>query len=242
MKRMYVFFLTLIAFNASAQKIDTIWFNKQWKETTLPAEHYYPRTIKPVKEANNIFEVTDHYSDGKVQMQGYFSSIKPEIRNGEFKYYSEKGILTIRNIWVNNIVAETFNYDSTGKQTQHIVTREYLATLSPKEKFEKYGIKAIETQPIFPGGEKAFSDFLAKNIAYPKKALQKNIQGRVLVSATIDELGNLSKIKVIQPSHPFLNEEAVRVGKLLPKKKWTPAQDKGKSVSADFVFPVLFKL
>lgn len=234
--------LFTISFTAKSQEADSIWYDRKWKETTLPEEHHYLRTIKPALEANNGFEVTDHYPDGKVQMQGYFLSINPEIRHGVFKYYSETGVLNLKNIWVNNVVAETIHYDSTGKQTQHVIKREYLATLSAEEKFEKYGITDIDKHPEFPGGQEAFSSFLSRSLVYPPKAVQEKVQGVVIVAATINESGKLKKVRILQSAHPLLDEEALRVAKMLPKKKWTPAHDKGKEISADFTFPVRFKL
>jgi len=129
-----------------------------------------------------------------------------------------------------------------GKQTQHIVKNEYLTTLTDAEKLEKYGLKNFERHPKFPGGEELFKKFLTKNIIYPPKALMDKIQGLVIVSITINEKGNLEKTKIVQAAHPLLDEEALRFAKLLPRRKWVPAQDKGKNVSADFTFPVRFKL
>ncbi len=176
-------------------------------------------------------------------MRGYFSSLKPEIRDGEFKYYNDSGALTRKMIWVNNIVAETYDYDvTTGKQLQHVIHREYLATLTKKEKFEKHGIKEIDKNPEFPGGDAEFTKFLTKNIIYPEQAKQNNIQGLVMVSATIDEKGNLKDVRISKSAHPLLDEEAIRVAKLLPKKKWIPAMNEGKNISADFSFPFRFSL
>ncbi|WP_161889432.1 energy transducer TonB [Pontibacter russatus] len=233
--------LLAVSFAVSAQEADSIWYDKKWKETTSPEERFYLRTISTVAGANS-FEVTDHYPDGSVQMKGYFSSIKPEVRQGEFHYFSETGVLTLKNIWVNNIVAETFSYDTTGKQTQHIIKREYLATLSPEEKFEKYGIKEIDKHPEFPGGQDSFLAFLSENMVYPSKAVQEKIEGRVIIAVTINKRGKLEEARILQSAHPLLDEEALRVAKTLPKKGWAPAQDKGGNISADFTFPVLFKL
>ncbi|WP_205503535.1 energy transducer TonB [Rufibacter psychrotolerans] len=239
-KRFPVFLLLFIAsFYTHAQKTDSLWFDKNWKVTQTPEERFYLRTIKPV---DSLFEVMDYYPNGKAQMTGYFTSLKPENRNGEFSYYSESGVLTSKNIWVNNMVAETFTFDETGKQTLHIIKKEYLATLSTQEKLEKYGIKEITKQPEFPGGNNRLSEFLSKTIIYPPQAMQGEIQGRVIVAVSIDEKGNLKHIRVAQKAHPLLDEEALRIANLLPKKKWTPAQNNQENITADFIFPINFKL
>jgi len=91
-------FLLTISFNTSAQKVDSIWYDRNWKETSLLQEHFYLRTIKPIEGVIKNFEVIDHYHNGRIQMKGIYLSIKPEIKNGEFYYYSEAGTLTTKNI------------------------------------------------------------------------------------------------------------------------------------------------
>ena len=241
----YFIFTTLLIFGMFdemyAQTIDTIWYNKKWEKVDLPSEYHFYRVIVQ-DTVQKRYEITDHHSNGQVQMHGYFSSLDPEIRDGEFNYYTEQGIKANKLIWVNNLVAETYAYDAAGKEMSHIIKREYLSTLTDEEKFKKYGTIDIDSLPVFPGGNENVNVFLEKHLVYPPEAVKANIEGLVMITITIDEKGRAKGLKLVKSMHPLLDEEAMRVVKLLPKKGWTPGQDKGKKVTAAFAVPVSFVL
>ena len=97
-----------------------------------------------------------------------------------------------------------------------------------------------DQQASFPGGEAKLFQFLAQNTVYPKECTDSGVQGRVVVSMTIERDGSLSQFKVLKSAAPLLDEEALRVIKLMPR--WLPAKKDGKSVRSNFVFPVTFRL
>lgn len=81
---------------------------------------------------------------------------------------------------------------------------------------------------------------LAKNTTYPQKAAQEGIEGTVLVSAHIDTDGTLTTAEVYKSVHPLLDEEALRVVRLL--KKWEPAHVSGVATKMNLLIPIVFKL
>ncbi len=98
----------------------------------------------------------------------------------------------------------------------------------------------VEVCPEFPGGMDAFMLFFADNIRYPQNARKENIQGRVVLSAVIDEEGTVTNVKVTKSLHPDCDKEAVRVAYTMPK--WKPGTLMGKPVKCRMTMPVLFKL
>ncbi|MFR6236864.1 MAG: energy transducer TonB [Parabacteroides distasonis] len=66
-------------------------------------------------------------------------------------------------------------------------------------------------------------NFLAKNMKYPTLAQENSIKGKVVVQFVVNEDGKLSDFKVIKSVHQYLDNEALRVVKLLPK--FIPALD-----------------
>jgi len=94
--------------------------------------------------------------------------------------------------------------------------------------------------PVFPGGENALLNFIANNLIYPKDALSKGIQGKVFVYFVINKEGGVEQIEIKQSIHPLLDEEAIRVVKLMPK--WKPGIQKGKLVKVAFTVPINFSL
>ena len=98
----------------------------------------------------------------------------------------------------------------------------------------------VEVMPQFPGGEGAMMQFLAANMKYPKEAMDKKIQGRVILKFVITSTGKVGDITVVRGVDPLLNDEAVRIVKLLPD--FTPGMIDGKPVSVWYVLPISFKL
>lgn len=97
-----------------------------------------------------------------------------------------------------------------------------------------------EIMPEFPGGEQAMMDFVAKNVTYPKEAMEKEISGRVMVGFIVEKDGSISDVKVVKGIGGGCDEEAVRVVKAMPK--WIPGNDKGKPVRVHYTLPLTFKL
>ena len=97
-----------------------------------------------------------------------------------------------------------------------------------------------EVMPEFPGGEQAMMDFVAKNVKYPKEAMEKEISGRVLVSFVVEKDGSINETEVVKGIGGGCDEEAVRVVKAMPK--WKPGKEKGKAVRVSFMLPIVIKL
>jgi len=82
--------------------------------------------------------------------------------------------------------------------------------------------------------------FLVRNFRYPQEALDKNIQGKVVISFIVSADGRLSDFKVEESVHPDMDAEAIRVLKACPD--WQPAMRDGKKVSMRTDMPFVFKL
>lgn len=100
--------------------------------------------------------------------------------------------------------------------------------------------RLVEEMPRFPGGEVKMMEFLAKNVQYPKDAVAKGISGKVVVQMIVRSDGTTTGHKVVKWVNPLLDEEALRVARMMPK--WTPGKIKGKAVSCLFSFPIQFRL
>ncbi len=94
--------------------------------------------------------------------------------------------------------------------------------------------------PVFPGGEEGRILFLQENLRYPAEARDAGDQGTVYVSFVIRDDGRIANVKVLRGVSPALDEEAVRVVKMMPR--WTPAKMDGKAVNVQFNMPIRFVL
>lgn len=96
------------------------------------------------------------------------------------------------------------------------------------------------TIATFPGGEEEMFRFLAENIKYPAKAMEKNIEGRSVVSFTVEADGTLSGFNIVRSAGAILDQEAVRVIMSMPK--WIPATKNGTPVATIYTLPVSFRI
>ena len=99
---------------------------------------------------------------------------------------------------------------------------------------------SVEKQPEFPGGLKAFYQYLNDNIKYPKEAAKNKIQGRVFLSFVVEKNGALTNIKIMRGVSADINEEAIRV--LSGSPRWTPGIQFGVPVRVKYNINVNFAL
>ena len=90
----------------------------------------------------------------------------------------------------------------------------------------------------FLGGEDGIDQYMKDNMQYPPEALKKGIQGRVIVSFTVDKTGKIKDAKVIRSIHPLIDTEALRLIKNMPNRE--PAIKNGKTISTKQILPVMF--
>ena len=100
--------------------------------------------------------------------------------------------------------------------------------------------EVVEEMPEFPGGMQAMMEYLAKNIRYPAKAHEANVQGRVITQFTVGKDGAIRDAKVVRSVSPELDAEALRVISAMPN--WKPGKQGGKAVATRFTVPVVFRL
>lgn len=115
-------------------------------------------------------------------------------------------------------------------------------TLLPLEEEAVYAsiYNVIDQMPEFPGGMDKLLQFINDNMKYPAKAQTEGIQGRGIVQFIVDEDGYIIKPVITRSVEPSLDNEALRLIKILPQ--WSPGTLKGKAVKVKYTIPVVFKL
>ncbi len=101
---------------------------------------------------------------------------------------------------------------------------------SIEEKFVEY-----DKPPQPDGGFKA----IQSNLAYPGKAKNAGVEGRVVVNIHIDEYGNVTEAEILKSLDSACDESAINAMKSV---MWEPAKKDGKPVSVWIGVPVVFKL
>jgi len=97
----------------------------------------------------------------------------------------------------------------------------------------------VEVESEFPGGQKAWQDYLSKNLHYPDEAINDEIMGDVVVQFIVDDKGNVSDVKAISGPE-VLRAESVRI--ITQSRKWIPAMQDGQKVAAYKLQPIKYRL
>ena len=82
--------------------------------------------------------------------------------------------------------------------------------------------------------------FLSNNIKYPQISQENGVQGRVIVQFVVNSDGSIVDAQVVRGVDPYLDKEALRVIKMMPK--WSPGKQRGKPVRVKYTVPVMFRL
>ena len=105
---------------------------------------------------------------------------------------------------------------------------------------QAFGKSEGVSKPQFPGGDKALVDYLTKTIVYPAEAQKQKWEGKTLVAFTVNEDGTVGNVHVVKSSWNLLDNEAIRIVKLMPK--WIPASTDGVNKKEMVILPVTFDL
>lgn len=108
-----------------------------------------------------------------------------------------------------------------------------LAQSTEDEPILTEALNFVEEMPEYPGGENGMMNFIKSNFVMPKTT------HRVIVAFVVDENGNVENPTIKQSVTPKIDNEALRVVKLL---KFKPGKTKGKPVKVNFTLPIAVSL
>lgn len=221
---------------------DTTWFNSDWKETVKADASFY----RVYKKTDKGYLVYDKYKNGRNQMVGEASAIKPElVMHGKTTYYDENGIRQKQGNYRDNKQADTWIYffDNEKDSSVTIHKADGSEETIRKSRFQKddeiYTI--VETAAEFPGGVPGMMKYISSTTKYPDGARKIGVGGKAFLKFVIDENGDVDKVEIIKSTGvPELDEEAMRVVRTMPK--WKPAMMTGRTVKCYFNLPFSFTM
>ena len=194
------------------------------------------------------------YENGQLKLEG---KIIKEKKNGEEIRYSEDGHLEWKGYYNNDHFNKTWTqYNSSEKKINKIKFKEGLAVKTDQSnllKPTKVPDGVIEKVPLFPGCENVYGNMARKkcmsnaiasfvNKKFNTKIAKTNgLTGRQRISVIfkIGKDGKVFRVRARAP-HPALEEEAIRVIKLLPKLQ--PGVQNGVPVIVPYSLPILFQV
>lgn len=101
---------------------------------------------------------------------------------------------------------------------------------------------SVEHMPELPtgGGTMGIVAAIQKSVRYPSRALSNGVEGKIFVSFTVDQKGDVTDVKIVKGLGYGLDEETMRAIKNLPR--FIPGKQNGREVSVSFTVPVTYKI
>ncbi|MEH6308375.1 energy transducer TonB [Olivibacter sp. CPCC 100613] len=98
----------------------------------------------------------------------------------------------------------------------------------------------VEVNPTFPGGLKAFMEYIAKNYKFPEEAKIQGINGKLFLSFIVEKDGSLTAIEIIKDLGFGTGQEAIRLLQQAPK--WKPGIQNGRPVRVRYQLPIALQV
>lgn len=216
----------------TAQTRDTVHYNAKWEKTDRENQHFY-RVIYRSGDEGPI-HVQDYYPDGTMQMDGWYSTLDPETRDGEFTWWHEDGK---KHRWMTFDKGELTKITEWDSKGNIIRQQETVTTVNYQDGERTYDKRTLEKAPVFNRGKSSFSDYAAKHLIYPSGS--EGATGQVIVRFVVNKKGKTKDAKVVQSVNEVLDKAAFDFIKSLPR--WTPGVLNGKKIKVEMELPVIFK-
>ena len=98
----------------------------------------------------------------------------------------------------------------------------------------------VEEMPEYPGGMKAFVNYLKRKLVYPPQAKKENLEGVVAVQFVVEKDGRFTSPTVVRSLRADMDSAALTAIRNMPN--WIPAREHGMRVRCKYSVPVQFKI
>lgn len=98
----------------------------------------------------------------------------------------------------------------------------------------------VEEMPEYPGGMKAFVNYLKRKLFYPPQAKKENLEGVVAVQFVVEKDGRITSPTVVRSLRADMDSAALTAIRNMPN--WIPAREHGMRVRCKYSVPVQFKI
>lgn len=98
----------------------------------------------------------------------------------------------------------------------------------------------VEEMPEYPGGMKAFVNYLKRKLVYPPQAKKENLEGVVSVQFVVEKDGRITSPTVVRSLRADMDSAALTAIRNMPN--WIPAREHGMRVRCKYSVPVQFKI
>lgn len=226
----------LVSYKTDKFKVKHGLYQERYDDGTLVCSGMYSNNQKVGEWRENL------------NQRGYYVD---NLKEGSWKIYNKDSIVLEETNYLNNEYhGKLIRYDSIGQIImEHEFKHGELMSTSLDTTF-----KIIEEMPMFPGcdeqkllyeelntcSKNKLLEYIYRNMRYPRKARELNIQGKALIQFVVDENGETRDLKVLNGVSRDIKKEVAKLINKMPL--WTPGMQNGKPVKVLYTLPINFKL
>lgn len=210
-------------------------------EQVLETQLTLPKTLLTSNFDVHVTAFFDLDSTGHATNVTFKSGLNNALRNETVRV-----LHFLRFTKTQNEAFETYPYSlsfhiSTERYNKFLKQRSKLnlkKTLQADSSFKVY-TKADKAPEYYKNGEEGMNEFILSEIEYPKLAIEKSVEGTVVVEFIVETNGYVTGITLKQGLGAGCAEEALR---LIKSTKWQPAILNNKLVRYKTNYPITFSL
>jgi len=243
MKIISLFFGLILALTVRSQEKESFYvFDADWKPTKIDSARF----LLHVHHVNDSCWQWDYYnfSGPLLKTEQYRDKDGTEL-NGASKHYNEKGWLDSTSTYRRGKKNGDFlkvSSDSFAVQVKYVYRDDSLVEVIDVRKQKKDSAIEYkdEKEAEYPGGVGQWMRYLNKNLKYPDRAVNSEIQGEVRTLFIVDKDGHVLESYIGRSIEYSLDEESLRI--IRGSGKWIPSFQNGKFVKAYKIQPIIFRL
>jgi protein TonB len=241
MKKTPLLFLLIISLYGRSQDNEVFYvFDANWKPTKIQLARFFLHTYA----VNDSCWQWDYYNfmGPLLKTEQYRNKDGGEM-NGVCYYYNNNGIIdSSTNYYHGKKNGDSWRMaDSSKNRISYKYLDDSLIEVvdGSKKKKDSAITYGDEKESEFPGGHGAWARYLNRNLVYPERAMNNNMQGQVDVIFIVDQNGNVIDSRISKSVEYSLDDEALKIIK--NSGKWRPAFQNGRYVKSYKKQPIVFK-
>lgn len=229
MKKLLLLFVLLSSATFYAQK--KVYFTEDFKE--LPsAENAIYYTIYEDSPEGTLR--TTHYLDNSLFSKDHYSNYKKRILNGTSERWYKNGAKEMLAIYVKGKqegIQTRYFENGQVKRTENFKKGEFVDGKCFDENGSEIAFFPYHIKAEFPGGEKAFYDFIASDFKKPNNSF-----GQVIIGFSVELDGTLNHFEVIKSVNKEIDLAVIKT--LVRSPKWLPGKIDGKTIVTKHKLPI----
>ena len=190
--------------------------------------------------------VRDYFLNGQLQSRSPYENVRKRRLQGTYEKWYMSGQLSHREEYIHDKRSgQMWIYYPSGQLRRHELYVDGRSSAGECFREDGHPVPFFEYEhmPVYPkgdGGSRVIVTAIQRGVKYPKDALKARQGGKVFVSFTVDNHGEVVNVRIIKGVFPSIDAAVVKAVQQL--KRFTPGQQDGRPVTVSFTVPITFTI